>query len=730
MPVSEHSVWCVSENASSTNIIHRLIRMRSGRLTLVWRVLPEGPLQIRRCFVTTGSTDASQASSDAPNNPNPDTPSVMEFSATVVPSPRQVVSRLLCAAVLLCAGAFCFSVRAADDLNLSAYPDRSSYAPGDTVTLIIEVEIPRGYRLYGNPLGPGIGKPLRMWVESGDDITWFQLLKTPAQRHFPDVGEWVWAYENKAHFFFRGVATSRGRKEVQGKAVLDGLICRIGCIATVKRVPFEIKIDRRSVVRNFRAAVLARNLMENADTMAFVRKAAEQPQPSLASTIIRTFTGPSKPARRDLSGQPAAPVEQLPQWEYEAAETTVEFDFWLAVFFAFVAGILLNFMPCVLPVLGIKILSFSHHAPSRRAALVRSLIFSAGMMSVFMILATFAAFAGFSWGQQFREPRILVAIISLVVLFGLGMFDLFVIAVPSEMGRLERHAGEGPVGNFLKGMLAAILATPCSGPFLGATLAWTLTQSPLAVYLVFAAIGAGMALPYVLLSSSRRLTRLIPKPGRWMVDFKYFIGFMLLGFAVYLMAGLPDDLILTTVGFCVALALATGLYGRISGVGASICRRAIALVVALAVALGGVFAAYGIPAMRAAQRRGYEAGVEESTWAAFTPQSLFDAHARGQHVVLNFTASWCMNCQYNRITVLEDRKVVDLLRKKGVLTMKADLTTENPAAESLLQHLGSRSIPFLAIFKGDDPYNPIIMRDIIDKRAFIKVLRDLNDKQE
>jgi len=118
----------------------------------------------------------------------------------------------------------------------------------------------------------------------------------------------------------------------------------------------------------------------------------------------------------------------------------------------------------------------------------------------------------------------------------------------------------------------------------------------------------------------------------------------------------------------------------------------------------------------------------EVQWEEFSPKQLLDAHANGQHVIVDFTANWCLNCQYNMITVLSSDEVMDLIGKKHILALKADLTWTNVQAESLLHHLGSRSVPFFAVFPGDDPYRPIIMRDILNKGAVIKVLKGLEEK--
>lgn len=174
-----------------------------------------------------------------------------------------------------------------------------------------------------------------------------------------------------------------------------------------------------------------------------------------------------------------------------------------ALGFGFLAGLILNVMPCVLPVVSLKIYGFVKQAGEDRGRVrLLGLAFGAGILFVFLILASLAAYAGLGWGQQFQSDKFLVAMVALMVAFALGMFDVYTIQLPGLVGNVEAAAAqrEGVAGSFAKGALATLLATPCSGPFLGATLAYALTQPPAVIFAIFASIGVGMAFPYVLLA--------------------------------------------------------------------------------------------------------------------------------------------------------------------------------------------------------------------------------------
>jgi thiol:disulfide interchange protein len=235
-----------------------------------------------------------------------------------------------------------------------------------------------------------------------------------------------------------------------------------------------------------------------------------------------------------------------------------------------------------------------------------------------------------------------------------------------------------------------------------------------------------MASPYIVLSASRRLARMIPKPGAWMQDFKYLMGFILLGMAVYLMIGLPSDMMISTVGLCLVLAFAVWGYARFAPWGSTLRKKIVVALIMLSVSGAGVY--FNFVTLYSLISNGSDTSiVGKDEWVSFSPKLLKDAHANGQHVMIDFTANWCMNCQYNKVTVLHSKKIIELVRKKNILTIKADLTRPDPQIESLMENLGSRSVPFLAVFPGDKPFEPIVMRDLINKGALVSVLTQLND---
>jgi thiol:disulfide interchange protein DsbD len=245
-------------------------------------------------------------------------------------------------------------------------------------------------------------------------------------------------------------------------------------------------------------------------------------------------------------------------------------------------------------------------------------------------------------------------------------------------------------------------------------------------------MGIGMAAPYVLLSSSKKLFSLLPKPGRWIDDFKRAMGFLLIVFAVNLMTSLDPRLTVTTVGICLSILCAASAHKRYAPFGTPAGRRVI--VISSCLLLMAIGTAVSVKSLRLAIPAFDDAGgaaddadgaAAAALWQDFSPAALNAAHGEGRNAVVNFTASWCTSCKVNKAAVIDAAASRELYNEKNILLLTADITNPNPQAESLLHHLGSRSIPLLAIFPADSPKNPIIMRDVLSKDKYLSVLKGL-----
>jgi len=261
---------------------------------------------------------------------------------------------------------------------------------------------------------------------------------------------------------------------------------------------------------------------------------------------------------------------------------------------------------------------------------------------------------------------------------------------------------EGPAGAFFKGIFTTLLATPCSGPFLGPVFGYTLTQPPLATFLIFGSVGIGMASPYLLIGAFPALVKWLPKPGEWMETFKQVMGFVLLGTVVYLFSTISADYFIATLALVIGVWFACWLIGRVpiyEDAGKQIRQWSFGL--AAAAAIGWLAFTFLGPVKHL-----YE-------WKPFTPESVAKLQAEGKTVMVDFTADWCLTCQLNFRSAINTRRVKEIVEKNKVVPLLADWTDKSLVIEQQLAALNSRSIPLLAIYPAGKPGEVIVLRDAV-----------------
>jgi thiol:disulfide interchange protein len=392
-------------------------------------------------------------------------------------------------------------------------------------------------------------------------------------------------------------------------------------------------------------------------------------------------------------------------------------------------GLLLNLMPCVLPVIGLKVLSFVEQGGQSRARVLSlNLWYVAGMISVFMVLATLAVFLNIGLGEMFTYVWFKVALTALVFTMGLSFLGVWEIPIPGFAGTgkaNELSAKEGPAGAFFKGVFTTILATPCSGPGLGVVFGLTLSQPATVTYLVFSSIGLGMALPYILIGIEPGLVKFLPRPGAWMETFKQLMGFLLLLTVIYLFYTLGERYFLATLTLLVGLGFGCWWVGR-TPITAGPQQKSIAWIGGLATAaLLGLFGFRLLVAPTAEQGGIGQAAVKQTAyleWHTFSPNALSSATASGKTVMVDFTANWCPTCKWNLKTAIDTKNVSQAVTDLGIVPMLADWTDRNDEIKQTLATLQSRSIPVLAIYPAGRLDQPIILRDIVTESQVLSAL--------
>ena len=362
---------------------------------------------------------------------------------------------------------------------------------------------------------------------------------------------------------------------------------------------------------------------------------------------------------------------------------------------ALIGGLVLNLMPCVFPVLAIKVLGFTQHADDRRAHRTSGLAYTAGVVLSFLalgalLLALRAAGQQLGWGFQLQSPAVVAALTVLFTVIGLNLAGVFEFGsfLPSRLATLEAR---NPVANsFLTGMLAVAVASPCTAPFMGASLGLAVGLPAVQALLIFAAIGLGMALPYLAASWWPAVARLLPKPGAWMDTFKKFMAFPMFGTAVWLLWVLGQQTGIDGAGALLALLVvlalvlwALGLTGRTRIVLAS-----------FSIAAGALLAsAIGPNVIKMAEAATPVAETPGARWQPWSAERVQTALGAGQPVFVDFTAAWCVTCQYNKKTTLASAEVLSAMDAAKVQTFRADWTRRDAAITAELQKLGRSGVP-------------------------------------
>ena len=367
-----------------------------------------------------------------------------------------------------------------------------------------------------------------------------------------------------------------------------------------------------------------------------------------------------------------------------------------AIAVALLGGLVLNAMPCVLPVLSIKLLGLIGHGGAAPAATRRSfLATAAGIVASFLLLAgaaigVKAAGMAVGWGIQFQHPWFLAGMTVLLLLFAANLWGLFEIRMPGWAGALAARGGDARSlgGAFFTGTLATLLATPCSAPFVGTAIGFALARGPAEILAIFTALGVGLASPYLAIAAAPRLVTRLPRPGRWMIVLRRLLGVLLIATAVWLLAVLQAQAGLAAAAL-VAAAGAAILALLWTGRGSVAPRRwgAVALLAAFALAAPALF--------RSVQPL---AAAAEAHWTPFDRARIAALVEQGQTVFVDVTADWCITCQVNKAAVLQREPVAGRLAAAPVVAMRADWTRPDEAIGAYLASFGRYGIPFNAVY--------------------------------
>ena len=403
------------------------------------------------------------------------------------------------------------------------------------------------------------------------------------------------------------------------------------------------------------------------------------------------------------------------------------------LFFGFIGGLILNLMPCVLPVISLKIFGFIKHAGlDRRGVFRNGVAFIAGIFVWFiglalLLIALKSAGHQITWAAQFTNPYFVLVLSVIVLVFALDLFGVFEITLPQALTHRMLHSAdrEGEAGSFFQGLFATALATPCTAPFLGTAIGFAFTQSSGVIVLMFAAVAAGMSAPYFLLSAQPAWMKFLPQPGPWMVHVKQFMGFLLLAtllFLIYVLGaqrGLEGAIWASC--FLLVVAIACWMKGAFIVPTASAAKRGVVVLLILLLLLGSGSYFIG-DKFRAATPDLVQ--VQQNDWQAFTPEKLQSERDQGHAVFVDFTAAWCLTCKFNEKAVLENSEVRDAFQRHGVVKLKADWTNGDPVITKLLQQFGRPGVPLYVLYPGKSQ-EPIVVPELLTKNILLDKLQTI-----
>lgn len=417
----------------------------------------------------------------------------------------------------------------------------------------------------------------------------------------------------------------------------------------------------------------------------------------------------------DLVDRPVTLTIGYNDESYEAQEyikiqrTTL--GFWIGILFiAFIGGLILNVMPCVLPVLSLKVLSVMRHGGGRTAAVRNEFLSTVlGIIFSFLVLAGAAILLKISgrsvgWGVQFQDPYFLIALIGVLTLFACNLFGFFEFRLPSVLTSfgIVSTKRERLLGSFLEGSLVTALATPCTAPFLGTAVAFALSRGMFEIIAIFFAMGLGLSFPFLLIALFPKVATALPKPGAWMVKVKYGLGHILVLTAVWLVYVLIAEIGKAGAFIVAILMLVISLVLKNTRDSSEARKKIAWLGASILVAASFMLPTFMNHSISAAYMK------DHKIWHKFEPERIDEFVKAGKIVLVTVTADWCLTCQANKYFVLNSKSITQELKNPNVMAMEADWTNHDPKITAYLKSFNQYGIPFYAIYGCKTPFGKFL----------------------
>ncbi|MFQ2194622.1 protein-disulfide reductase DsbD family protein [Aeromonas jandaei] len=634
-----------------------------------------------------------------------------------------------------------------DHARVRLQADRS--AP-DHTRILLDVALESGWKTYWHSPGEGGIAPQILWDEPVGDFQW----RWPAPRHFEVAGLSTQGYQGEVRFpLSLNYPTGQSLK-----GTLSLSTCSNVCILT--DFPFTLAVDGQTPAGfDFGWAKAISNLPQPLPADTRVELGYQHNQLQLRAERAEGWQSPAlfidalegaefgKPVLEVEGNTLIARVPVSDGWQGDAPAlrgqsldllltsgeqawqtkgsigealvlpATSQPLFWL-LGAALLGGLILNLMPCVLPVLALKLGSVLQHQEREQGTVRKQfLAASAGIIASFWVLAAMSTLlratqGAVGWGIQFQSAGFIGFMVLVTLLFCANLLGLFEIRLPSNLNtRLATSGGNGLGGHFLQGSFATLLATPCSAPFLGTAVAFALAAPLGQLWLIFTALGIGMSLPWLLVAALPRLALWLPKPGSWMGRLRILLGLMMLGSSLWLASLLGSHLGNMQVYWLMAamlLALLIGIIWRYGMRGFTLALSLSALVGA-ALLLGGAFTAHGA------------GSIDRVVWQPLSERAIADALAQNKRVFIDVTADWCVTCKANKYNVLLRDEVQTALSAPDVVALRGDWSKPDETIAAFLRQRGAAAVPFNQIYGPGLPQGETLS-PLLDKADLLTLL--------
>ncbi len=544
-----------------------------------------------------------------------------------------------------------------------------------------------------------LGKPTRITVQDKLSQEDLPVYYPPGQKSLKSSGAIQTAYASKTPFFIP-IPASRQKDKIKLSIHFESLLCSAkGCWPVEEEISF------------LKAGITGQEIpwLKNSPWSSYWPKSKQIVPKEPAEADSRTTTGAySKTAKEKFQPRFLEPGHEV-------------HGLGKAITLALLAGLILNVMPCVLPVLSLKLRSLvpsdeniSAQGSRNKRYRQYNLMFSLGIISYFLILSVIFSLSDMVWGEIFQSPLAVSLLIAIVFALSLSLFGIY------ELPTIDvRHQSSGTYSTkmsaeaYTTGFLVTLLATPCSGPLLGGVLAWTLTQSAIIVGVVFAFMGLGMSLPYLSLALFPKLVRYFPRPGAWTSTVEQVIGFFLVGTCIYLFSLLPQEFYLRVFILLWLIGVGAWCWGRFTNLQQSGKKR------------WGLRSLIFVIAMVVASQVLNLDKKKNQVWVTYSAKK-FEKYLGQTNILLEFTAPWCPNCKFLEKTVLQPAQLLTWREKYNFIPIRVDLSKKPQQGKSLLASLDSRSIPLVALFtKGENSHKPVLIRDMFTKHDLEQTMENL-----